>query len=81
MVRSISKKGIRVNNRQDNKVSVNVTLPHKSTHVHKLPQSVDDHHGNDDKVVFCFSFERQNVTTAIIFKGKFIKSDWSEEQE
>lgn len=74
MVRSISKKGIRVNNRQDNKVSVNV-------HVHKLPQSVDDHHGNDDKVVFCFSFERQNVTTAIIFKGKFIKSDWSEEQE
>lgn len=69
MVRSISKKGIRVNNRQDNKVSVNVMLPHKSTHVHKLPQSVDDHHCNDDEVAFCFSLERQNVTTAIILKG------------
>lgn len=56
-------------------------LPHKSTHFHKLPQSVDDHHCNDDKVVFCFSFERQNVTTAIIFKGKFMKSAWGEEQE
>lgn len=69
VVRSISKKGIRVNNRQDNKVSVNVMLPHKSTHVHKLSQSVDDHHCNDDKVAFCFSLERQNVTTAIILKG------------